>query len=425
VLFGEGWKIGAVSTAITAVVLVLILSLRNLSRPHWTRSRERIGDMFGFLEERLAGRDDLRANGAAAHTVRRFREHLETCYRAALRAMVWSDVNNAMWIIFGTAQVTALGAAIYLFRQGELSLGAVYLTQHYMGMVVGPLGRMVRHVDNLQRIRASVDRVESLMESRPKIVSHGHLGLPETAIAVEMAAADFSYRQGTRVLHGVSFELAAGRRLGLLGRTGSGKTTITRLLLRLFDPEAGQVKLGGVDARHVAPEHLRRRVATVTQDVQLFAGTVRDNVALFDSDVDDAAILHAVEQLGLRAWLEGLPRGLDTVLPRGGGLSAGEAQLLAFTRVLLRDPGLVLLDEASSRLDPATESLLQVALEGLLDGRTGIVIAHRLETLDHVDDILLLEDGRIVEHGVRERLLLDPNSQFARLRQMGLEDYLR
>ena len=425
VLFREGWKIGAASTAIALVALAVIFRLRNLSRPLWTESRERIAAMFAFLEERLAGRDDLRANGAVAHTLVLFRQHLQACYRIGLRAMLWSgSASNGMWVVFGAAQVTSLAFAIYLFRQGDLTLGAVYLTQHYMGMVLGPLGRMVRHSDDFQRIRASVDRVATLMSSESVIVSHGKAGLPGGPISVEMARTSFSYQQGTRVLHEVSFELAAGRRLGLLGRTGSGKTTMTRLLLRLFDPQEGEVRLGGVDVRQVDPRHLRRRVATVTQDVQLFAGSVRDNVALFEDGIDDELILHAVEQLGLRSWLDGLPDGLDSVLPRGGGLSAGEAQLLAFTRVLLRDPGLVLLDEASSRLDPATERLLQVALERLLDTRTGVIIAHRLETLDHVDDILLLEEGRIVEHGPRDQLRADPRSQFSRLRTAGLEEYL-
>jgi ATP-binding cassette, subfamily B, bacterial len=425
VLFHEGWKIGSVSTVIAVIVLAILLCLRNLSRPLWTESRERIADMFAFLEERLAGREDLCANGAAAHTLGRFRDHLKGCYRIGLRAMLWSGgASNGMWLVFGAAQVITLAFAIYLFRHGELTLGAVYLTQHYMGMVLGPLGRMVRQVDDFQRIRASVDRVESLLASTSDVVSHGESGLSGGPVSVGLSQVSFAYFQGPRVLHDVSFELVAGRRLGLLGRTGSGKTTITRLLLRLFDPQSGVVQLGGVDVRQVDAKHLRRRVAVVTQDVQLFAGSVRDNIALFDDDVDDELILHAVEQLGLRTWFDGLPAGLDSVLPRGGGLSAGEAQLLAFTRVLLRDPGLVLLDEASSRLDPATEGLLQIALERLLEGRTGVIIAHRLATLDRVDDILLLEEGRIVEQGPREQLQGDPRSRFSGLRQAGLESYL-
>jgi ATP-binding cassette, subfamily B, bacterial len=233
------------------------------------------------------------------------------------------------------------------------------------------------------------------------------------------------------VLDGVSFELAAGKVLGVLGRTGSGKTTLTRLLFRLYDVDEGGIVLHGRDLRTVPLSDLRRHVGMVTQDVQLFEATVRDNLTLFRAydrsrpPIADADILTAVETLGLGDWLRGLPDGLDTVLKSGGqGLSAGQAQLLAFTRVFLRDPKLVVLDEASSRLDPATEHLLERAIDRLLAGRTGIIIAHRLRTVQRADDILILENGRCLEYGPRAALAQDPSSRFARLLQTGLEEAL-
>jgi ATP-binding cassette subfamily B protein len=227
------------------------------------------------------------------------------------------------------------------------------------------------------------------------------------------------------VLDDISLRIAAGRTLGILGRTGSGKTTLTRLLFRLYDVTGGAIRLGGADVRDIRLDSLRQRVGMVTQEVQLFHATVRENLTFFDDSILDERILDVLEQLELLPWYQSLPSGLDTVLAAGsGGLSAGEAQVLAFTRVFLRDPGLVILDEASSRLDPATERLIERAVDRLLCDRTGIVIAHRLATVLRADDILILEDGRIREYGEREVLRADPSSRFAELLRTGMEEVL-
>jgi ATP-binding cassette, subfamily B, bacterial len=203
---------------------------------------------------------------------------------------------------------------------------------------------------------------------------------------------------------------------------GSGKTTVTRLLLRLYDPTHGALRLGGVDLRSARQAELRARVGLVTQDVQLFQGTVRDNLTFFDSAILDAHILDALHALGLGPWLQALPAGLDSVVASGGsGFSAGEAQVLAFTRVFLKDPGLVILDEASSRLDPATERRIDRAVEALLRGRSGIIVAHRLASVQRADDILILDWGRVVEYGERAALARDADSRFSRLHAVGLE----
>jgi ABC-type multidrug transport system fused ATPase/permease subunit len=208
----------------------------------------------------------------------------------------------------------------------------------------------------------------------------------------------------------------------VLGRTGSGKTTITRLLLRLYPPMAGTVRLGGVDLTQTRIGDVRERVGMVTQEVQLFEGSVRDNLTFFNTGVSDTQIRSALDALGLRTWYDALPAGLDTPLSsRGAGLSAGEAQLLAFARVFLKNPGLVILDEASSRLDPATERRIERAVDVLLGGRTAIIVAHRLATVQRADEILILEDGQVREYGPRVALASDPQSRFAALLRTGLE----
>ncbi|MFP4396333.1 MAG: ATP-binding cassette domain-containing protein, partial [Anaerolineales bacterium] len=209
------------------------------------------------------------------------------------------------------------------------------------------------------------------------------------------------------------------------GRTGSGKTTLARLLMRLYDPTEGRVCLGGLPLTTTTRHDVRRRVALVTQEVQLFRASVRDNLTFFNPQIADTEIIAVLRQLGLDAWLASLPDGLDTELSAdGGGLSAGEAQLLAFARVFLFDPSLVILDEASSRLDPATERQIERAIDMLLTGRTGVIIAHRLHTVQRADEVLILEEGRIREHGPRAALAADPTSYFHHLLQTGMEEVL-
>jgi ATP-binding cassette subfamily B protein len=247
-----------------------------------------------------------------------------------------------------------------------------------------------------------------------------------TPLPVRFDHVTFAYRAGEEpVLHDVDFTLPAGQVMGLLGRTGSGKTTISRLLSRLYDTTEGSVRLDGVDVRDLPLAALRRRVGVVTQDVQLFQATVRDNLTFFDPRVADSRILTVIEEMDLLSWLARLPEGLDTRLEAGGGgLSAGEAQLLAFIRVFLRDPGLVILDEPSSRLDLATERLIEHGVQALLRGRTAIIIAHRLATVRRADRILTLGDGRVLEYGPRADLERAPDSQYARLLRVGLEEAL-
>ena len=229
----------------------------------------------------------------------------------------------------------------------------------------------------------------------------------------------------TPVLHNVSFTLEPGEVLGLLGRTGSGKTTMARLIFRFFDPQHGAIKLADYDLRELQQSQIRQHVGLVTQDIQLFHASVRDNLTFFDTSIPDERIVAVLEELGLHRWFNSLPDGLQTRLaPDGGGLSAGEAQLLAFARVFLRNPGLVILDEASSRLDPATERALERAVDRLLNGRTAIIIAHRLPTVQRADKVLILERGEIVEFGRRTELLAQPESRFVQLLRTGMEEAL-
>jgi ATP-binding cassette subfamily B protein len=334
-------------------------------------------------------------------------------------------INLVTAALITLAQVIGFVGGYMLYRSGAITVGTVYLIVQYVGALTGPIRDLTRQVESLQTIGACVERLTELRRVESAIHDGPGVALPAGSLRVAFEEVSFGYLPGEPVLHGLSFCLERGRVLGLLGRTGSGKTTLVRLIFRLYDPTAGRIALDGVEIAGPTLDLLRSRVAMVTQDVQLFQASVRDNLTFFDRSIPDERIHAAIAALELQGWYESLPDGLDTELEaEGQGLSAGEAQLLAFTRVFLRDPGLVILDEASSRLDPATEARIERAVDKLLRGRTAIVIAHRLGTVDRADEILILDGGRAVELGERQALANDPGSTFYRLLQTGLEEVL-
>jgi ATP-binding cassette subfamily B protein len=353
----------------------------------------------------------------------------------------------------------------WLFQRGFFTLGTAYIISYYSGMLTHPISRITRQLEDLQRASAGIGRIQELLAVRSRIADSPSTAVQMTAgpYSVSFVGVSFGYddivseealhqpdvdrndanmlkavtdkdeeetAEKQIVLHDLNLHIKPGRILGLLGRTGSGKTTLTRLIFRLYDPDKGEVLLGqdhgkGVNIRELPLQKLRQNIGMVTQNIQLFNATVRDNLTFFDNTINDEDILQVIEDLKLGAWFHTLPFGLDTELESGGsGLSAGEQQLLAFTRIFLQDPGVVILDEASSRLDPATEHLIERAVDRLIQHRTAIIIAHRLSTVQRADEILILEDGRIQEYGSREELAGDPNSRFYHLLQTGLEEVL-
>ncbi len=423
-LFHVDWRIGLGLSAFVALAVVAMLRIRALATPYSVAERQASADFYGFLGEYLSGLEDIRSSGAGAFVLRRcaevMRSWLAVTRQAGIRGYAMSVTAQVLFAL-GTAVAFVLSAT--LFRDGTLTIGTVYLIFRYTEMLRQPIEQIRNEVQDLQRADASMSRVEALLHTSPRLVDGPGVALPPGPLAVELDGVSFDYAEDAPVLRDVSVCVEPGRVLGVVGRTGSGKTTLTRLLPRFYDPLAGVVRLGGVDLRAVRLAAVRARIGLVTQEVHLFNASVRDNLTLFDDGVPDDQISTVLDTLGLASWLRDLPRGLDTPLGHGGaGLSAGEAQVLACARIFLRDPDVVILDEASSRLDPATERLVHTALGRLLDGRTGIIVAHRLATMAYADDILVLEDGRVREHGPRLALAADPTSRFAGLLRVAAEE---
>jgi ABC-type multidrug transport system fused ATPase/permease subunit len=422
----EDWRLGAAIFGVAVIGLLVLRRLQGIAVPLIKAHRQGFAELSGFWEERILGTEDIRALGARPYIMRRNFELLGAHMRKARlgnTAVRIMQSAGELLVAAGTAATFAVSA--YLLYGNAITLGTVYLVFAYTDLLAWNVLAIATQLDDLQQASAGIERIQELRAIKSAVLDQGSASAPTNAPELAFANVTFAYGDATPVLKNITFTLAPGRMLGVLGRTGSGKTTLTRLLFRFYDPQYGNISLGGVDLKQLSLRDLRRRIGMVTQEVQLFHASVRDNLTLFDPVIPDAHMLKIIEELGLGPWYRTLPDGLDTELaPGGGGLSAGEGQLLAFTRVFLQDPAVVILDEASSRLDPATEQLISRATERLVQGRTAIVIAHRLSTLERVDEILILEDGRVLEHSAREVLRDDPHSRFARLLRAGLEEVL-
>ncbi|HEX5414961.1 MAG TPA: ABC transporter ATP-binding protein [Chloroflexota bacterium] len=424
-LFAVHPWVGAATTLLAVIAMLVLYGVRNVGAGPWERARAASADLFGFLEERLAGTEDIRSSGAVDYVLRRLAERHRALLRTQLLAMVIGiTAGNLGNLLLTLTTVVGLGIGAVLFRGGALTIGAVYLIYAYTRLLSRPIEQLSRQLQDLQKASASLERIRHLFALRPTLVG-GRLRLPAGPLAVDLDRVSFAYDDGEPVLRQVEVLIEPGEVVGLLGRTGSGKTSLARLVARLYDPTDGAVRVGGINLRETSLADLRRAIGVVTQDVQIFRASVRDNLTLFDATISDDAIRTVLETLGLEEWARALPAGMASVLGTGAvGISAGEAQLLAFARVFLRNPGLVILDEASSRVDPATERRIESALDRLLVGRTAIIIAHRLATVERADRIVILDDGAVVEAGRRADLAADPTSRFARLLRVGLAEAL-
>jgi ABC-type multidrug transport system fused ATPase/permease subunit len=392
----------------------------------------------GTAEEAFGAREDLRQVLGRGLVMRRWSEHGARLIRAkaglarARNLLTLSTVG-----LLRLFQLVVLVAGATLAVQGDLGAGGVWAGFGLVTLFSRRVEEVLLNLPKLSDLVAATQRIDELLAEAPEVAiidePEGGAGAGTGAgtapngsgrrsvrwhepVDLTFRHVRFAYGDGPLVLDDITVDVRPGRSLAVVGRTGSGKSTLARLVNRTLVPEPGTVLLDGVDVRTIDLDELRRHVGVVSQRVELLRGTLRDNISLFDRSIDDERILGALGHLGLLHWLADLPDGLDTVLgERGAQLSSGEQQLVAFARLLVRNPAVVILDEATARLDPGTETLLQAATERLLAGRTAIIIAHRLATVASVDDVVVLEHGKVLEHGSRRELLDRPGSAFAQL----------
>jgi ABC-type multidrug transport system fused ATPase/permease subunit len=413
------WLVGLVMSAFALLSLSILSYLRRRAIPLWKEQRQMSATYYGFLSERLDGLEDIRANGAQGAVMRGFYTLLREWLPINNRTLIVSaEMGIMMLFLYVCGTALALGLGLYLWGLKVVSLGTVYVMFAYTNLLSQPLNAIQNEMQDLQQAEACIQRIENLLRTPSALPDTGTAMLPDGPLSVEFREVTFGYEVHKPVMRALSVVIEPGRALGVLGRTGSGKTTLARLLFRLYDPPVGAILVNGTVLPKLGLHELRRHIGMVTQDVQIFHASVRDNLTFFERTIPDTRIITILEELGLSAWYRSLPDGLNSRLGSGEGergLSAGEAQLLACARVFLADPGIVILDEASSRLDPATEALIEHAITRLLENRTALIIAHRLSTLRRVDDILIMEHGQAIEYGPRAILAGDPDSHFSRL----------
>ncbi|WP_297082673.1 ABC transporter ATP-binding protein [uncultured Demequina sp.] len=375
--------------------------------------RSKMADLLGRTSEQLEGVATIRSYGVQQRMRDQLNEDIDDILVAERRASILASLNFSSTVV---GQSLATGLALIggtvMAINGSLSVGTVVAYAFLVYMFAGPLMWIIEMLAEMQRAVVGWRRVLELVDQEVTVEDPGAAGTPIPHGHGELSIEEvrLTYPGGPEVLKGVDLTVPAGKRIALVGQTGSGKTSLARLMSRFFDPTSGTVRVGGVDVREVPMSSLRRSIAVVPQEGFLFDGTIRTNLAYAIPDASPEDLerrsLAAFESLGLDAWVDALPAGIDThVGPRGELLSAGERQLVSIARAYLRDPDLLILDEATSAVDPATEVRISRALEGLMQGRTAVVIAHRLSTAERADLVGVMEHGELVEVGPHRELV--------------------
>ena len=425
-------RLALTAFAAVPVLLALTFYFRGKIRETHRWVRLLLSKLNAFLAESLAGMSIIQLFARESRELRGFRSASHAYRDAELRGVRYESIFSALVELAGivvTAAILWLGAGRIL--DGAITFGVLVAFIDYSKRFFHPVQDLSTKYAVLQSALASAERVFDLLDDDSTLPVE-RVVVPSSAIAgrIEFESVGFSYREGEPVLHDVSFEIEPGERVGVVGATGSGKSTLIRLLARLYDVDHGAVRLDGIDVRELDPAVLRGALGVVTQDIFLFSGSIRDNIALgapIGAVETDHHVERATGAVGLDPLLGRLPDGLDTaVWEWGANLSVGERQLVTFARALARDPKVLVLDEATASVDPETERRIQEALVALLRGRTAIVVAHRLSTVEKLDRILVLHRGRLVESGSHEELVAAGGiySRLHALQEEGEEDAL-
>jgi ATP-binding cassette subfamily B protein len=425
VMLVYSWQLTLITLLAFVPAVVVIRRFQRRLAGAYGAVRQRTGTLLAAVGESVVGADVIRAYGVAGRTARKLDTAVDDLRSAQKRALKTSVTGFSTGeIAAGLALAAVVVIGVLLGVDGAITVGQLTAFLFLVTLFIQPVQIATEVLNEAQNAVAGWRRVLDVLDIDPDIADPGEAGadLPPGPIDVRFADVSYAYPGGPTVLSGVDLAIEARTRVAVVGETGSGKTTFAKLLTRLMDPAAGEVLLSGVPLTRVRFASLRSRVVMVPQDGFLFDGTVAENVRFARPGLSDADLALAVGELGLTDWVAGLPAGLGTgVGERGEALSVGERQLVALVRAYVADPDLLVLDEATSAVDPATEVRLQRTLDAVTRGRTTIAIAHRLSTAQAADEVIVVDAGRVVQRGPHAELVRDPDSVYGRLHASWLE----
>ena len=402
------WRLASIVAVGVVMYAASLLWFQRILRRRYDRVRERVADSLAVMGEAVNALPEVRAHGAEEVTMRRVEDVLERRFQAQFKAAHFGNVLFATAELFAaalTAMVIAVG--LLIGPEGGVTAGVLLAFLFLVNLLVAPIQTLVEILDFAQSAASGLRRIVETLDAPIEIPEAADaVDLPDGSLEVSFSDVGFSYRTGPEVLSDVTVEIPSGGRIAIVGETGSGKTTFAKLLVRLLDPERGVIAIGGVDLRRVVQASLRSRVAFVPQEGFLFTGTIADNVRYGDTAATDDDVMASLRELELDDWVGSFPSGIDTsVGERGSSLSAGERQLVALARAWISNPDVLVLDEATSAVDPALDVRLRRAIDRLTSGRTSITIAHRLATAEGAEQVLVFDRGRLVEKGTHRELI--------------------
>ncbi len=420
IMFYTSWKLTLICMLVLPFLVLASYIFKEKVKVSFQKVRTQVARMNSFLQERITGMRIVQIFNAEEQEAGKFRQINREYTQANLDSVLYYAVFYPVVDIIAAA---SLGLMVWWGARGviseEVTLGALVAFPIYLNMLFNPIRMLADKFNTLQMGLVAAERVFHLLDQREQIENTGTIKPDRLRGEVSFDRVSFAYNGKDYVLRNVSFTVAAGETLAVVGATGSGKSTTIGLLNRFYDYQEGSIQVDGVDIRSYDLYAYRRRIALVLQDVFLFSGTVFENITLRDPSISRETVVSAASMIGAHAFIERLPGGYDyQVMERGATLSMGQRQLISFVRALVFDPDILILDEATSSIDPETESVIQFAIETLIAKRTSIIIAHRLSTIRHADKILVMHLGEVMEYGTEEELLKIEGGHYKQLHEM-------